>query len=77
MAKETNTDQDYIRLLSHQLKSPINAIESLLNTLVEGYAGNLDEQTLYILKKAVSRSGEAREMISDLLDFKPGKKIFH
>ncbi len=69
MAKETNTDQDYIRLLSHQLKSPINAIESLLNTLVEGYAGNLDEQTLYILKKAVSRSGEAREMISDLLDF--------
>ncbi len=69
MGDEKSPMQDYIRLLSHQLKSPINAIESLLNTLLEGYAGNLDEQTTYILKKAVQRSGDARSIISDLLDF--------
>ena len=68
--QQTNIDiRDYIRVLSHQLKSPINAIESLLKTILEGYAGNLDEQTVYILKKAVQRSGDARTMISDLLDF--------
>ena len=69
MKEEKLPEQDYIRLLSHQLKSPINAIESLLNTILEGYAGGLDEQTRYILKKAVSRSGEAREIIADLLDY--------
>jgi NADPH-dependent 2,4-dienoyl-CoA reductase/sulfur reductase-like enzyme/rhodanese-related sulfurtransferase/two-component sensor histidine kinase len=69
MKEEKLPEQDYIRLLSHQLKSPINAIESLLNTILEGYAGGLDEQTRYILKKAVGRSGEAREIIADLLDY--------
>ncbi|MBN1686212.1 MAG: FAD-dependent oxidoreductase [Spirochaetales bacterium] len=69
MENEKDADQHYARLLSHQLKSPINAIESLLNTILEGYAGNLDDQTRYILEKAVLRSGEAREMITDLLDY--------
>lgn len=69
MDKENLPEHDYLRLLSHQLKSPINAIESLLTMILEGYAGGLDEQTRFILKKAVSRSGEAREIIADLLDY--------
>ena len=69
MEKENDPMQNYIQLLSHQLKSPINAIETLLNTILEGYAGDLDEQARFVLKKAVSRSSEAREIISDLLDY--------
>ncbi len=69
MEEGKNPLQDYIRLLSHQLKSPINAIETLLNTLIEGYAGDLDEKTAYILGKAVVRSSEAREIITDLMDY--------
>ena len=67
--EEKDPVQDYIRLLSHQLKSPINAIETLLNTILEGYAGDLDEKTKYILQKAVGRSFEAREIITDLMDY--------
>ena len=66
---EKEPKQDYIRLLSHQLKSPINAIETLLNTIIQGYAGDLDEKTKYILQKAVVRSSEARDIISDLMDY--------
>lgn len=66
---DKNPVQDYIRLLSHQLKSPINAIETLLNTIIQGYAGDLDEKTKYILKKAVIRSSEARDIITDLMDY--------
>ncbi|MBT3275701.1 MAG: hypothetical protein HN368_21280, partial [Spirochaetales bacterium] len=69
MAEDKDPVQDYIRLLSHQLKSPINAIETLLNTILEGYAGEMDEKTAYILQKAVLRSSEARDIISDLLDY--------
>ena len=66
---DKNPIQDYIRLLSHQLKSPINAIETLLNTIIQGYAGDLDEKTKYILQKAVIRSSEARDIITDLMDY--------
>lgn len=69
MDEEKDPVQGYIRLLSHQLKSPINAIATLLNTVLEGYAGELDEKTSYILKKAVGRSAEAREIITDLMDY--------
>ena len=48
--------QDFVRLVSHQLKSPINAIEALLNMILEGYAGDVEEQARFVVKKAVGRS---------------------
>ena len=39
--KDAGVDQEYIRVLSHQLKSPINTIQSLLSTISEGYAGEV------------------------------------
>ena len=75
MKKPVNPDSpedssiDYIRLVSHQLKSPINAITSLLNTIIDGYAGTVDDRAKYVVEKAVNRSKEAREMITDLMDF--------
>jgi NADPH-dependent 2,4-dienoyl-CoA reductase/sulfur reductase-like enzyme/rhodanese-related sulfurtransferase len=67
-----------IRVLSHQLKSPVNAIESMLNVILEGFTGDVDSTTAHYLRKAVSKSQEARKMITDLLDyehFSSGKEI--
>lgn len=58
-----------IRVLSHQLKSPVNAIESMLNVILEGFTGDVDSKTAHYLRKAVSKSQEARKMITDLLDY--------
>lgn len=64
-----NENKDYLRVLSHQLKSPINAIESLLKTVTDGYTGDVNNQTKQVLAKAINRVDEARDLVSDLLDF--------
>jgi len=58
-----------LRILSHQLKSPVNAIQSLLQTITEGYTGEINDETMFVIKKAVKRAEETKEMISDLLDY--------
>lgn len=60
---------DYTRLVSHQLKSPINAIQSLLKTITDGYAGEISPQAQQTLIKALGRAEEATSTISDLLRF--------
>ena len=58
-----------IRILSHQLKSPINALESLLGAVTEGFTGDVDSKTLHFLKKAMGKAQEARRIVSDLIRY--------
>jgi NADPH-dependent 2,4-dienoyl-CoA reductase/sulfur reductase-like enzyme/rhodanese-related sulfurtransferase len=60
---------DLIRVLSHQLKSPVNAIESMLTMVLDGYSGDVDSKTVHYLKRAVSKTHEARQLISDLVHY--------
>ncbi len=60
---------DYLRLISHELKGPINAIKMLLDTVLEGYAGDVEERARFVIEKAARRSEEAGQIISDLLHF--------
>ncbi len=62
-----NEQPNYIRILSHQLKSPINSIQSLLNTISEGFTGDVPPKTQHFIDKATDRANEAKELISDLL----------
>ncbi len=64
-----NEQPDYIRILSHQLKSPINSIQSLLNTISEGFTGDVPPKTQHFIDKATDRANEAKELISDLLSY--------
>jgi len=66
---ENGSEQDFLRLFSHQLKSPLNSIQSLLNTIVEGLAGEVNTKTLKAVERAIEKSRDAREVISDLIDF--------
>ena len=68
-SKGPELQPEYIRVLSHQLKSPISSIQSLLNTITEGFTGDIPPKTRYFIEKAVSRADEAKSMISDLLDY--------
>lgn len=67
--KQEEGGRDYTRFVSHQLKSPIHAIQSLLRTITEGYTGDIPEQARFTLEKAISRAGEAAEIVGALLDF--------
>lgn len=65
----TTPEPDYIRVLSHQLKAPINSIQALLTTIIQGFTGEIPPQARYVIEKAVNRAAEANEMIVDLLDY--------
>ncbi len=62
-------DEESLRLLSHQLKAPIGAVESLLETVTEGFVGELSPDALRIVRRAASRAKEASAIVSDLIDY--------
>jgi two-component system sensor histidine kinase/response regulator len=59
---------DFIRVLGHELKAPLGAIESFLRILEDHAAG--DDLTSYdeIVKRCLRRALGMRKLISDLLD---------
>lgn len=69
MEDNKNTNPDLLQLLSHQLKAPIHAIQSLLTMIIEGYAGEVDVRILQSIERALVRAKEAKDVISDLLDY--------
>jgi NADPH-dependent 2,4-dienoyl-CoA reductase/sulfur reductase-like enzyme/rhodanese-related sulfurtransferase/anti-sigma regulatory factor (Ser/Thr protein kinase) len=64
-----DAEQSYLRVLSHQLKSPIHAIQSLLKTITEGFTGSVNPRALHLIGRAANRASQAEEMITDLLDY--------
>jgi NADPH-dependent 2,4-dienoyl-CoA reductase/sulfur reductase-like enzyme/rhodanese-related sulfurtransferase/two-component sensor histidine kinase len=61
--------RELVATLSHQLKSPITTIESLLKTISDGFTGETNAQTLQFVDKAIKKTGEAGMLIADLLNY--------
>ncbi len=74
LPEQSSSSDNLIRVLSHQLKSPINSIESLLKVIAEGYTGELDSKTLHMIKKAIVKTSEARNLITDLISYEKYSK---
>ena len=66
--KQHTFDPDDLRVLSHQMKSPLNSIRSLLNTVIDGFAGDTPPETLQMVRRAADRAEEAETFIGDLLN---------
>jgi NADPH-dependent 2,4-dienoyl-CoA reductase/sulfur reductase-like enzyme/rhodanese-related sulfurtransferase/two-component sensor histidine kinase len=62
-------NKDLLATLSHQLKSPVTTIESLLKTVSDGFTGETNAQTLQFIAKAIAKTGEAQALIADLLNY--------
>lgn len=58
---------EFIRVVAHELKSPINAIEGYLNVLNEGTVKD-PKMVDQIIDRCLLRIGGMRKMINDLLD---------
>ena len=58
--------QQFIRLLTHELQAPVNAIEYYLNLILEGYVPT--EKTSETIRKCILRAQEERALINDLLE---------
>jgi two-component system sensor histidine kinase/response regulator len=58
--------KQFIRLVTHELKAPVSAIETYLTLILKGYVP--PDKQKEILEKCVTRAREERRLIDDLLE---------
>lgn len=63
----------FVLTVTHELRSPVGVVRSLLRTLVGGYAGELDEVQEDLLGRALRRADFLQTLIDDLLDLAASK----
>lgn len=66
----------FVRTVTHELRSPVSVVYSLLRTLTGSFAGELTGQQLDILNRARRRVEFLQRLIDDLLDMAAGKIEF-
>ena len=65
LEKLDQAKKQFIRLVTHELKSPVSAIENYLKLILQGYVDPADEKK--ILEQCIIRTREERKLIDDLL----------
>ena len=63
----------FILTVTHELRSPMSVIRSLLRTMVAGYTGALPDSQKDMVKRALRRADFLQTLIDDLLDLAAGK----
>ena len=59
---------DFVRMVSHELRSPISAIRMQHTVILEGLAGELSEKQRELITRAQAKLEGLLELINDLLD---------
>jgi signal transduction histidine kinase len=59
--------------VTHELRSPLSAIQSLLKSIEEGYAGEVSVKAKDLIIRAEKRTGLLLTLVNDLLDLVSGK----
>lgn len=63
-----NTLTYFLSIVSHELRSPLAAIENYLQTMLAGFAGELTQKQERMLKRSLLRVTDLRALISDVVD---------
>ena len=63
----------FVRMVTHELRSPVQVTLSLLNVLSRGYVGALNEKQTDLVDRAFRRLQFLHTLIDDLLDLAAGK----
>lgn len=58
----------FLSVVSHELRSPLAAIENYLNVLIGGYAGELTPKQERMMKRSILRVTDLRAQIGDVVD---------
>jgi signal transduction histidine kinase len=64
---------EFVRMVTHELRSPAQVVFSLLNVLDRGYVGDLSEKQADLVARARRRIEFLQTLIDDLLDLAAGK----
>jgi signal transduction histidine kinase len=58
----------FLGIVAHDLKAPLSAVQSYLQLMVGGYAGEIADRHKHMLNRSSQRITELLNLISDLLD---------
>jgi len=64
----TDTLTYFLSIVSHELRSPLAAIENYLQTMLGGFAGELNEKQQRMIKRSILRVTDLRALIGDVVD---------
>lgn len=64
----THTLTYFLSIVSHELRSPLAAIENYLRTMLGGFAGDLTEKQERMVKRSIVRVTDLRSLIGDVVD---------
>ncbi|HJW89530.1 MAG TPA: ATP-binding protein [Anaerolineales bacterium] len=64
----THTLTYFLSIVSHELRSPLAAIENYLQTMHEGYAGELTPKQIRMIQRSILRVKDLRALIGDVVD---------
>ena len=68
MVNTTNTLTHFLSIISHELKAPLAAIESYLEVMLGGFAGEFTDKQIRMLERSALRVKDLRSLINDILD---------
>jgi signal transduction histidine kinase len=64
----TTTLTYFLSIISHELKSPLAAVENYLQVMLGGFTGELTDKQRHMLERSVLRVTDLRGLINDILD---------
>lgn len=64
----TKTLTYFLSIISHELKSPLAAVENYMEVMLGGFAGELTDKQLRMLERSALRVKDLRTLINDVLD---------
>jgi signal transduction histidine kinase len=64
----THTLTYFLSIVSHELRSPLAAIENYLRTMLGGFAGDLTDKQERMVKRSIVRVTDLRALIGDVVD---------
>ncbi len=63
----------FVLTVTHELRSPVATVQSLLRVIASGYAGEISEKQKELIARAERRAVVLQQLIDDLLDLAAGK----
>ncbi|MEW6364099.1 MAG: GAF domain-containing sensor histidine kinase [Acidobacteriota bacterium] len=66
----------FVRMVTHELRSPVSVVQSLLRTMLAGYTGAIPDAQRDVVERALRRANFLETLINDLLDLASGKAEF-
>ena len=65
----------FLRMVEHELRTPLAAISSCLQAVLDGYAGPLNETAADMISRAKARSSGMLELVQDLLALTKSERL--